>query len=385
MRFAPSQKLAARLGLTALLAVILMITPGARPDYNHGYDGRLLSYHGGGHYHHRHSALRSGSGGGERFSLRGERLTDSSAPRARRFSTLQYERSHGGRDDDPYDNGGPDAGRSVQAKLSLGEEILESATSTFDPSAVNRMVVRKGTARVRTAADVFKVADAATKLVEDAGGYVEERSDDNDSDPRSTLTLRVPVDKYADVLNTVRTSIGGLTAAEEVYEVTDQVRDVTGEYVDVAARAASLEATRKQLQALMVRADDLKDVLEVQRELAQVTAQVEAKKAVMARLGKQASFSTLDLVIRKKREHVPLNRQKWTVARQVDLKLKMLRRKTQKLVSYVIFLVIFSVPVMLLALLLTCLLSCVPRAVTARLWQACGHAYELVGPKTADP
>jgi len=84
------------------------------------------------------------------------------------------------------------------------------------------------------------------------------------------------------VLSTLRTSIGGLTAAEEVYEVTDEVRDVTGEYVDAAARAASLEATRKQLQALMVRADDVRDVLEVQREFAQVTAQVEAKQAAGA-------------------------------------------------------------------------------------------------------
>ena len=144
-------------------------------------------------------------------------------------------------------------------------------------SQCKTMLVRTGTLRIETDADVDKVADAATSQVEAAGGFVESRQDNGgylDGDIRrgqnTRLTLRIPVEKYASLLQDFRKSIGGLTSAKDVEETTDRVRDVTGEYVDNAARDSTLEATRAQLQALMSRADLVKDVLQVQRELSSV-------------------------------------------------------------------------------------------------------------------
>ena len=42
--------------------------------------------------------------------------------------------------------------------------------------------VREGSARIATAADVFEVADAAAKLAEEHGGFVEKRSDNGGYD-----------------------------------------------------------------------------------------------------------------------------------------------------------------------------------------------------------
>merc|ERR1719482_34951 len=165
---------------------------------------------------------------------------------------------------------------------SLGGEILDVETKPFDASSVKTMLVRTGTLRIETDADVEKVANAATSQVEAAGGFVESRQDNGgylDGDIRrgqnTRLTLRIPVDKYAALLQEFRKSIGGLTSSTDVEETTDRVRDVTGEYVDNAARASTLEATRAQLQALMSRADLVKDVLQVQRELSSVVQQLE--------------------------------------------------------------------------------------------------------------
>ena len=52
----------------------------------------------------------------------------------------------------------------------------------------------------------------------------------------------------------------------------------TGEFVDHAARASSLEATHNQLLALMKRADQVADVLNVQRELHSISAELESQK-----------------------------------------------------------------------------------------------------------
>ncbi|CAH0376168.1 unnamed protein product [Pelagomonas calceolata] len=243
---------------------------------------------------------------------------------------------------------------------SLGGEILDVETKPFDASSVKTMLVRTGTLRIETDADVDKVANAATSQVEAAGGFVESRQDNGgylDGDIRRgqnvRLTLRIPVEKYASLLQDFRKSIGGLTSAKDVEETTDRVRDVTGEYVDNAARASTLEATRAQLQALMSRADLVKDVLQVQRELSSVVQQLEARKATMQRLSAQASLSTLQLTLSKRdssRPPPPFERV-WSPSKTVRRAFKKLIRRTQRLADGVIYLFVFAAPLALVALL----------------------------------
>ena len=76
----------------------------------------------------------------------------------------------------------------------------------------------------------------------------------------------------------------------------------TGQYVDHAARASSLEATHAQLLALMKRADQVSDVLKVQQELHRISEQLESQKAVMQRLKKDSTFSTIRLQITPQEE-----------------------------------------------------------------------------------
>ena len=243
---------------------------------------------------------------------------------------------------------------------SLGGEILDVETKPFDASAVKTMLVRTGTLRIETDSDVDKVANAATSQVEAAGGFVESRQDNGgylDGDIRRgqniRLTLRIPVEKYASLLSEFRKSIGGLTSAKEVEETTDRVKDVTGEYVDNAARAATLEATRAQLQALMSRADLVKDVLQVQRELSSVVQQLEARKATMQRLSAQASLSTLTLTLSKRDRSRPPPpfRRVWSPSKTVRKAVKKLVRRTQRLLDGVIYLFVFAAPLALMGLL----------------------------------
>ena len=242
---------------------------------------------------------------------------------------------------------------------SLGTDILDVETKPFDASSVKTMLVRTGTLRIETDSDVDKVANAATSAVEGAGGFVESRQDNGgylDGDIRRgqnvRLTLRIPVEKYAALLQDFRKSIGGLTKSTDVEETTDRVRDVTGEYVDNAARASTLEATRAQLQALMSRADQVKDVLQVQRELSSVVQQLEARKATMQRLSAQASLSTLQLTLSKRDSSRPPPFQKvWSPSKTVRRAFKKLIRRTQRLADGVIYLFVFAAPLALVALL----------------------------------
>ena len=67
----------------------------------------------------------------------------------------------------------------------IGGDVLQEAQApAFDPSTVARMLVRTGSMRLRTLADVSAVADAATKRVEAAGGSFSPRGSFSDTSRR---------------------------------------------------------------------------------------------------------------------------------------------------------------------------------------------------------
>ena len=195
-----------------------------------------------------------------------------------------------------------------EGREGLGASVFdEVGKPTFDAAAVPKMLRRTGDVRLETAADVFGVGDAAAAAAEARGGHVERRSDDggwvDDQGMRrgrsSTLTLRVPVEAFGEAMRSFKVGVGG-SAPGDVRTLVDATTDVTADYVDAASRAATLEATRDRLLALMRSADSVKDVLAVQRELASVAQQLEAKKNVASRLSKAAALSTIHLRVDQK-------------------------------------------------------------------------------------
>ena len=341
----PRQKLVGRLAVGVL--ALYLVTAAASASASSPRRATI-------HSSELHSAARSGWA---RSSHRARNMPMAAAPEMMMMEDASFD-----------DEGGPPQMMRAKAARyargapgsSLGGEILDVETKPFDASSVKTMLVRTGTLRIETDSDVDKVANAATSQVEAAGGFVESRQDNGgwlDGDIRrgqnTRLTLRIPVDKYASLLQDFRKSIGGLTSAKEVEETTDRVRDVTGEYVDNAARASTLEATRAQLQALMSRADLVKDVLQVQRELSSVVQQLEARKATMQRLSAQASLSTLQLTLQKRDRSRPPPpfRRVWSPSKTVRKAVKKLVRRTQRLLDGVIYLFVFAAPLALVALL----------------------------------
>ena len=129
------------------------------------------------------------------------------------------------------------------------------------------------------------------------------------------MTIRVPVESFFDLILALKgnpatrqseggkeksfAAIPGIFRPEEIASSSDEVSDVTGSYVDVAARATALRSTHKRLLVLMQKANDVDTVLKVQRELSSVTQQLEAKEARLKRLSDSATLSTLQLNLRQ--------------------------------------------------------------------------------------
>ncbi|MFE2881903.1 DUF4349 domain-containing protein [Streptomyces sp. NPDC059272] len=165
-------------------------------------------------------------------------------------------------------------------------------------NARNTKVVPKLTASsiIRTASlsvrvkDVPKALDEARTTTENAGGFVgnESTTRDGQGHERTQVVLRVPSDKYDEVL-------ADLEGAGKLLQRTAKAQDVTDQVVDVESRIASQRASVARVRELMDRATKLSDVVELEGELSTRESDLEALLAQQASLKDRTSLATITL------------------------------------------------------------------------------------------
>ena len=167
-------------------------------------------------------------------------------------------------------------------------------TSAADAGAVvpTLLIVRTGTLEL-TVANLDAAVRAADAGVARAGGYVSgsERSASSGRDV-ATVTYRIPSAAWGPTVDAIR----GLATTIDV----DQVKtdEVTGQVVDLTARIANLRGTEAALQAIMARATQISDVLDVQTQLTTTRGEIEKLVGEKAALVDQASFGSLGVTFR---------------------------------------------------------------------------------------
>jgi hypothetical protein len=157
------------------------------------------------------------------------------------------------------------------------------------PLPTGREVVHTADLRVR-AGDVEAAAAKAKQLVAAAGGYVERES--TSSDPaRSEIALKIPGERYTDVLNQLGTQLGTKLSLSQ------QAEDVTGEVADVDARVRSAKAALESFRKLLDRANSVGEVINVEQEISQREADLESLQARQKSLAHRTQFATVTVTV----------------------------------------------------------------------------------------
>ena len=138
--------------------------------------------------------------------------------------------------------------------------------------------------------DVPKALDEARTTTENAGGYVgdETTTRDEKGRERTRVVLRVPVEKYDEVL-------ADLQGTGKLLDRTAKAEDVTDQVVDVDSRIKSQRASVARVRELMDQATKLSDVVELEGELSTREADLEALLAQQASLKDRSSLATITL------------------------------------------------------------------------------------------
>ncbi|MGW0753209.1 DUF4349 domain-containing protein [Streptomyces sp. NPDC002587] len=157
--------------------------------------------------------------------------------------------------------------------------------------AVRPNVIRTATLGIETT-DARKTLAAARSAADGAGGYVGNESTGRGADGRmtSTLTLRVPGERYDAVLSAMEGSGKLLHRKVEAQDVTEKV-------ADIGSRVASQQASVARVREMMGKASALSEVVMLESELSRRQSDLESLLAQQTALKDQTSLGTITLEV----------------------------------------------------------------------------------------
>ena len=184
---------------------------------------------------------------------------------------------------------GGDGGAAASAAALPSNQQGEEPGSVPFADLAERKIIKTGEITLEVAR-VGPAVGEVRALAVAVGGYVGD-SHAGDEDDAATLTLRVPAERFEDALERLRAMEGEVRA-----EATGEV-DVTSSIVDLEARIRNLEASERQYRALVQRAQQVDEILQVQSRLDDVRGQIEQHQAQLEQLNGLAALSTLTVTL----------------------------------------------------------------------------------------
>ena len=170
----------------------------------------------------------------------------------------------------------------------VGAAAMKQVVAESEQAAPARRVIRDATVGI-VVGDVEEAVQQLQALVDGIPEAFVDSADVRDDDPRSisTVTLRVPVERFDEVRALVREQ-----GSEVVFEDVGG-RDVTAEFTDLEARLRTAQATERQLLDILATARTVSDTLEVQRELLEVRSRIEVLQGQLNLLANQTDLATI--------------------------------------------------------------------------------------------
>ena len=213
-------------------------------------------------------------------------------------------------------------------------------------AADNRLIVRNGELGI-VVGDAEQASGRIQRIAEGAGGYVTNTNLYRASDVlQGTITVRVPAEKFDPVMADIK-SVGSRSENERVTST-----DVTEEYTDLNARLRNLEATEKELLALLTttreKSGKADDVLAVYRELTSIRENIERIKGRINYLDKSTALATLVVTLLPSPTSRPIVDEAWAPLQTVRDAFRAMLIMLQGLANAAIWVAILGIPVLLI-------------------------------------
>lgn len=166
--------------------------------------------------------------------------------------------------------------------------------AAIESMAASRKLIRTGQISIEVAS-YQKAAQEVTRLAESLGGYLADSrsSRSPNGKEQGVLTIRIPAERFAQ-------SLSGLKGLGTVRSQNVNAQDVTKAYADLETRLRVKRDTAERLREILkTRTAALADVLQVERELARVTEEIEQMEGERRYYDQQVALSTLTVELQE--------------------------------------------------------------------------------------
>lgn len=203
---------------------------------------------------------------------------------------------------DSYELNGVAEGKGDYSYGYDGEEFVaeSSADLSKDKNAegkdinANRKLIRNASLDIQTK-EFEKTISEITTYTSKIGGYVEKSTENGYSydyygSRNSSLTVRIPAEKFDDFINQI----------SELAKITSKnitVDDITSNYIDTESRIKALKAEQSALMSILEKASSVSETLEIYDKLSDVNYRLENYEAQLKSYDQQVSYSTITISI----------------------------------------------------------------------------------------
>lgn len=182
----------------------------------------------------------------------------------------------------------------------------DAATSPSNPGTTTTVPVLQGPPVIRQAQLGITVASGSfdsklaqvRTLVESQGGFIA-GTDAQASPPVDSQTrdIRTGIINFMVPAANFDATIDQLTKVGKLQSEHISGADVSAQYVDLNARLANAQAQRDAMLALLGRAQNISDIIQIQNQIGQITGEIEQLKGQIKYLDQNTSYSTVTVTM----------------------------------------------------------------------------------------
>ena len=180
-----------------------------------------------------------------------------------------------------------DTNAQAPTQTSKGEAQLTDSQAGSESKSSGQKIIVTAEFQVETS-DFSKAVEALLDAVTRGGGYVEsmQQSGGTETNGSGTYVLRIPtqgMDSFAQEIGKIGT----------VTRRTQDSQDITDAYYDVEARLQAKKTQYSRILALMEKSGSLSDLLQLEKELAEIQTEIDQLTGQQQRYDKQVDYATI--------------------------------------------------------------------------------------------
>ncbi|MBP5465530.1 MAG: DUF4349 domain-containing protein [Treponema sp.] len=221
------------------------------------------------------------------------------------------------------------------------EPAPQKSASSSSAENYERKLIKTGNVHLEVQS-LAEVKAGVESWVKKYGGYIASSDEGSNS---ATFTVKVPSERFEEAM-------GETASFGKVTNKNVSSKDVTDRYYDLKSRLETKRIMQDRLENYLKSAKDIKDMLEIESKLNDVTADLEAMQGQLNRLSAQISFRDITVYARLKPNHTEEGFTLPDVGRRFSDLASNIVYFFVGFLFVLLYVVIFGIPVLLVAALI---------------------------------